>query len=439
MANFERQHLHLCTHIEQTALIEANYTEFSKQGWFLYFWKEARQTAGMEARAPQILAFFNDLFKLPKEWDRSDPGYLLDGAQPFSDYRGDVAAKDRVKRLEYKVGKTWDNVDDTILYNLLNACLQVGFERIRTVKGGKEIGELSADNAFAFARHTLILDSDHEYTLGWRGDGRNLGQIGAAGGFLSKAQSEVKLQNGQTYAESIGLREKWNPFSKPENRTDYYYRKMQQDNCLHTVVSVTLDFVTAATFPKLEDLLGSLLGGGTVGPNATIEGLPSDSRKKLSKVVTTSGEVYRYADRQQLYLVVLFGKFLDTQKRQKGDQQGESAKSFPEVAVKKIPVNNIFGSLSFVRVFDGLQEDQGFTAYYDAAKSVWPTMDRCLAFAGDQAIARQLFPLVQDEFKKISSSMPFHARWTGTGGQKFGTPLKIWQVMKGGQLLYGAG
>lgn len=425
MADFVRKHLKLLLETSREALIHDPYEEFSKEGWFLYFWKEARDQDGIYRNSGEVLAFFNDLYELPKQWDLTGPANQLEEPGPFYAYKGGVPEGERVKVLGYKDGKNWGNVDDQILFNLLNACLKVGFERIKVVPNGNELGEIQADSPLAFARHSLILGNDHHYTLGWRGDGRDLGQLKDAGGFINKAQSEVRAKGeSESYAEKILARKPWNPFSKPENRCDYFYRKMQQDNCLHTAVSVTLDFVTASTFPKLEDMLGSLFGGYVIQPSATVEGLPDHLRNKLCRVVTGTGKkLFRYADRQQLYLVVLFGAFFDTQKRQ-------ASNPFPEVAVKRIPIRDILGSLSFVRVFDGLQESQGFTAHYDQAKSVWPTMERMIAFTGDWAIARSLWPTLHEEITKITTSMPFHARWTGSRGEIMGTPEKVWQVTK---------
>jgi len=421
MAVFVRKHLKLLLESDRDALIHEQYTEFSKQGWFLYFWKEARDQTAFIGKSPAILAFFNELFEVPKEWDPADKDCQLEDQGPSYGYKPKATP---VKTLEYKQGKTWDNVDDQILYNLLFACLQAGFEKIKVVPNGNELGELAADSPLAFARHTLILDRDNEYTLGWRGDSRDIGQIGAAGGFISKAESETKGQGeAESYAERIQTRKPWHPFSKKENRTDYYFRKMQQDNCLHTVVSVTLDFVTASTFPKLEDMLGALFGGHAINSGDEINGLSDMLRNKLCRVVIDGKTTYRYADRQQLYLVVLFGKFFDTQKRQSGNP-------FPEAAVKQIPVKNILGSLSFVRVFDGLHESEGFTAFWDQAKTVEPTLDRVTAFAGDKTIAETLLVKLKQEFTKITSSMPFHARWTGSGGQKIGVALNVSQVTK---------
>ena len=423
MADFVKKHLKLITESTREALIHEDYWEFSRQGWFLYFWKEARDQAGINGRAADVLPFFNELYVLPDEWDLSKPECQIEEQGPFYGYKGAVAIGQRVKVLAYKPGKTWDNVDDNVLYRLLDACLKVGFERIRVVPQGNELGEIATDSPLAFARHCLILDQAHQYSLGWRGDSRSLKDLSTAGGFKSKAQSD----NGglpDSYAEKIQTRKPWHPFSRPENRSDYYFRKMQQDNCLHTVVSITLDFVTASTFPKVEDMLATLFNGHEIKPGDTVDGLAKPFKDKLCKVVTGTGKKeFRYADRQQLYLVLLFGHFFDTQKRQSGNP-------FPEVAVKQIPVKNILGSLSFVRVFNGLHEAEGFTAFYDAKNSKGPSMERIQAFAGEQSLARTLWPKLQEEWNKIVTSMPYHARWTGSGGQKFGTTERFWQVTK---------
>ena len=238
------------------------------------------------------------------------------------------------------------------------------------------------------------------------------------------------LTRAHMCAEKINLREAWNPFSDPTIRAHYYYRREQQDNCLHTVVSVTLDFTTASTFPKLEDLIGSAMKGAALKPTDTVDNPPAALKPKLCSVRTGAGKpLQRYADKQQLYLVVLFGGFFDTQRKQAGEKEiADASGTFPEVAVKRIPANNILGCLSFVRVFHGLTEAEGFTAVFDEKGSLRPTIEACEGFAGDQRIARNLLRELTRQFNAIAGSMPFRACWTGTGGQRLPNPLRIVSV-----------
>ncbi len=432
MPGFTRAHLKLLSELPKEALVTSGYEEYGKEGWFLYFWKEARPQAGFMSRSADVLPFFNELFQVPAEWVATPldaQRYIVGGG--IIDYQPKVADNDRIKTLAYV--STWAAVGDATLLRLLKACLAVGFQKVST--SGSGLGNLTdLDSPLAFARHNLILDRDHSYTVGWRGDGRSLGDLRTAGGFLPKADSDKPSpdpHDKRSYAEKINLREAWNPFSDPLIRAHYYYRRMQQDNCLHTVVSVTLDFVTASTFPKLEDLIGSAMKGVPLKPADTVDNPPAALEKRLCKVRIRGGKpIRRFADRQQLYLVVLFGGFFDTQRNQAGDKEIAEAKgTFPEVAVKKIPANNILGSLSFVRVFHGLTEAEGFTAAYDDKRSMRPTIDACEAFAGSGAIARNLLRELTKQYDALVRLMPLHACWTGTGGRKVDDkPLAIESV-----------
>jgi hypothetical protein len=420
MADFARKHMRLIAELSKEAIIgDAAYDEYSKKGWFLYFWKEARAQSAFFSRSAQIVPFFNELFHLPVEWDK-DPARLdanddFENAANMLAYKNNVPAARRITALRPK--KPFDDVLNDTLKALLLECLKVGFEKIpvRNVGG---LGEVATPDLM-FARHSLILDESHSYSVGWRGDTRSMVDLEKAGGFLSKAASDQKPASGaMSYAESINLRADWNPFKDPDIRSHYYYRKEQQDNCLHSVVSVTLDFVTASSFPKLEDLVGGWMKGQTIAPTATIDAPPDELKPHLCDVTIAGRKVKRLAAQNKLFLVVLFGGFFDTQKRQ---QSG----SFPEVAVKQVPANNIVGVVSYIRVFHSLKESDGFTVIYDPMQSELPSRDKCKALSGDDAIGNRLWLQVYKQFSAVRNTMPFRACWTGTGGKKLENPLAI--------------
>jgi len=427
MPGFTRAHMKLISELPKEAMVTPGYGEYSKEGWFLYFWKEARQAGGFLTKSADILPFFNELFQVPPEWVANPIDNAKFETGTYLSYKPSVNPTDRVQTLTY--ASSWTAVSDTNLRRCLNACLAVGFEKVQATAVG--LGNLTNLNSpLAFARHSLILGHSHCYTIGWRGDSRSLGDLQRAGGFLPKADSDQPspdLHDQRSYAEKINLRTHWHPFSDPITRSHYYYRREQQDNCLHTVVSVGLDFVTASTFPKVEDLIGSALGGRALGPSDTIDRPPLALVPRLCDVrIAGHTPVKRFADKQQLYLVVLFGGFFDTQRKQAGDKEiADSQGTFPEVAVKRVPADNILACLSFVRVFHGLTEAEGFTAVFDAKGSKRPTIEGCQAFAGDFQIGRNLFRELTAAFDKITNSMPYRARWTGSGGEKLLGSLRI--------------
>jgi len=431
MPGFTRAHMKLIGELGKEALVRQGYSEFSKEGWFLYFWKEARAQGGFIGKSAEILPFLNELYAVPPEWVANPLDATRYVAGTYLDYQPTVPANRRVQALTY--ASSWETVSDANLLRCLNACLGVGFERVRATTN--DLGNLADLNSpLAFTRHNMVLDRDHSYTVGWRGDGRRLSDLRTAGGFLPKADSDQPSpdpHDQRSYAEKINLRQPWHPFSLPATRSHYYYRREQQDNCLHTVVSVTLDFITASTFPKLEDLVASAMSGQPLQPADTLDNPPPGLLPRLATVRSVGAKpVRRFADKQQLYLVVLFGGFFDTQRKQSGDQEiDEGHGSFPEVAVKRIPANNILGCLSFVRVFHGLTEADGFTAVFDEKGSTRPTIERCEGFAGNQKLARNLLRELTRQFNAIATSMPYRACWTGTGGQRLPNPMRLLSVV----------
>jgi hypothetical protein len=234
-------------------------------------------------------------------------------------------------------------------------------------------------------------------------------QIRQAGGLINKADSDG-------YADSVNLRQPWNPFSKATNRTDYFYRKNKKDNCLATVVSISTSFKTAATFPLLN---GDFISGlpAALPTEAQVNGLSMAMKKHFHRVKSTipaQGTLIRVADRQQLYLVVVEGNFFDTEGAQ-ARREGEANK-FPEFAVKRVPETGVLACVAFVRVHHSLDEHGGLTALLDASRCVAPTLDGCRRYTQSQAAAKQLYQAVKQEYDTTLATFPFHVKWTATKG-----------------------
>lgn len=185
--------------------------------------------------------------------------------------------------------------------------------------------------------------------LGWRGDSRKYEDIETAGGLYCKAESEI-------YAKPRHMRTTWHPFADKNVRSYMYYRKQQKDNCLHTVVSVSIlkedndyeqRFKINACFPQLEELTDT-------------------SRSQTTAVEveknSTRENVDLFVDSVTLYLCKFpeGDDYFDTQKFQQefsGDTKG-----FPEIGVREIPAKNIVAYVKYVRVHHGTTNGEGFTA-----------------------------------------------------------------------------
>jgi hypothetical protein len=381
--------------------------QWSKQFWFRYFWQEAiARPSEFRAQSERILDFFNETFFLPERWNQEDENFGSDELRVREDnvliYKSGGPGA-RHTRFRAKRGEVWNSIGNDSLLSILTALLHAGFTRIRVANMGHGKPQ---DSSITFAANSHSVQSDgpaYKFDIGWRGDGRTLHEISQAGGFLCRAESDY-----QGFAARCNLREDWHPFNDQQTRADYWYREGQSDNCLHTTISVALEFQTAATFPLTEQKLKYLSGHN---PATAQEAQQLSKAEAPLKAIGISADgrdaIYRYADRQQLYMVIIDSECFDTRKQQK--------ERFPEIAVKQLPATRIMACVSFVRVFHGSEDDQGFTALCDRARCTAPTLDRCIAVCSDRALGTLLYRRVQRAYDDTCNSMPFGTKWTPSG------------------------
>lgn len=401
---FEQKHIELIFNLPINAIVGPTPANWSKPFWFRYFWQEAvSRKSEFVARWKPITDFFNEAFKLPYKWDPDSDEFDKDEIR--SGYGGKLSYKGsdlqwRVRTLQTRMGNPWpQSVSNATLLACLQALLEAGFSRVRAANG------VVTDSSLQFIANSVRLQgSGDSYfcDFGWRGDGRDFDTLVRSGGFFNRADSSA---NG--FAQSCNLREDWHPFAVEDNRFSYWFREGQSDNCLHTCVSVAMNFKTASTFPLLEGKLrGKTLPSTLV--EAQTASTPTAAFSKVGVRTAGGGEViYRYADRQQLYLVMLAGAGFNTKAKQQ--------QQFPEIAVKFVPAANILACLVFVRVFHGTDEDHGFTLLYDAARSQPPTEDKCKIAIADGELAKLLFRNAKRLFDQTVQSMPYAAKWTPGG------------------------
>jgi hypothetical protein len=85
--------------------------------------------------------------------------------------------------------------------------------------------------------------------IGFRGDGRPYEDLVTAGGFLARARSD-----GQKIFKECGFDKPWHPFGLEVYRNSLFLRKgHNKDNCLHTVVSIGVEFNDLVAYPLLTD------------------------------------------------------------------------------------------------------------------------------------------------------------------------------------------
>jgi hypothetical protein len=432
---FYPAHCQLIEKLKKHQLVGSTPTENSKAYWFAYLWEECGGTSFLDPVRNDVVTLFNHIFVLPAKWDTTlgAAKIAMSGAGRLSlrapaKWEDVLLGNDEV--LTFRARDSWDTAPDLPLLHVLEQLLKTGFVRVPAATGTQ-----SPDSSLDVYRSVLTSQlSGRKYILGWRGDSRSVDQLRTAGGFFNKAESEG-------YAQKVNLRQTWNPFSQPQNRSDYFYRKRKSDNCLATIVSISTDFKTATTFPLLnEDYIRPMPQPPLPTPDEA-KRIDDMTLKRHLHVISSNPIVppqIRIADRQQLYLVIVEGNYFDTRKAQvrasggsSSVQGGPEEGGFPEIAVKTVPETGILACASYVRVHHGLDEHGGITVLYDASRSLPPTLDGCRRYCQSQSAARELFTAAQTEFNNAVRAMPFHVKWAEAGA----VPVPAMQASGGGQFL----
>jgi hypothetical protein len=401
-------HYSLIERLKKSQIVGATPKVNGKAFWFAYFWEECGEKDFLQPVKDQVARMFDGLFALPPQWDSTQPSCAFTITP-----RGTISWKPRKNAasvdlpantsLTLLTPNAWDGIADLDLLAVLNQLLHSGFIRVKGTAGTQ-----SPDSGLDVFRSALVGDiGGVHYKLGWRGDSRSVRQITDSGGLINKADSDG-------YAESVNLRKPWHPFSKVENRADYFYRKNKEDNCLATIVSISTSFMTASVFPLLNaDFISDLpLALPQQGDDFK---LMSEAHRRILHLVKDNAghNVVRVADSQQLYLVAVGENYFDTQQAQIR-RQGEG-QAFPEFAVKSVPETGVLGCVKFVRVHHGLHEHGGLTVLPDRKRSIEPTLDGCRRFCQNQAVARVMYPVVLQMYQDALNAMPFHVKWLPNG------------------------
>ncbi|MGO4880103.1 MAG: hypothetical protein ACLP59_04700 [Bryobacteraceae bacterium] len=360
----------------------------SKQGWFEYFWVEAKPQQGLfNAEASEIVPFFKEMFQLPAGWDHIDSATIPDALVPK---------------------KTWANVSNRALFDCMMALLNAGFRRITM---NHNIEYSPTDTSTDLARYRQKFNHSQKIDLGWRGDTRSFQDIQDAGGFRSMSESEH-----QNFAADHNMRAAWHPYSRPAVRQDIWYRRASSDNCKKTLVSITRDFKTAAVFPQLSEChIFPGIEDTSKTPESFLAGAESAKYEGLLSVVTVNAggairTVRRYVDKVQIFLCVLNGMYFNTPDAQ---EQESNAVPFKEIGVKSVLAQDVLASITYVRVHHSTYNGAGFTALFKAAASVQPQQQSFLRHEGREYSSKQLFDAATTEYNKARQT--FMAAWGEQG------------------------
>jgi hypothetical protein len=434
MPDFLDEHMDAIRVLSCDALVGTGWAKNSKQAWLAYFWMEARNEINKSkfyAYREWYLDFFNHMYVLPQGWDRLDS----------------IPA---APALSLKAGRTWDNANDAILLRMMEACLFTGFERFR---GALPDGLPPNDASYQMVKYCEGYGRDKLVRFLWRGEDRSLDEITRVGGLIPKASADFRPANAdvsfRTFAETCNLREPWHPFSIPAIRNDYWFRLTSADNCTESVVSVTPDARSALTFPRLGDkniffdalpsparFTGAPVSGQQLSRVTGTLGLPQRRAKNAAGkdiVVPASaagGGAIRYADKVKLFLC-LVEQYFDTAARQRSLRAAglTEHESFPEYAVKSVPAADIVGAITFVRVFHGTSDADGFTLFYLASESKPPSFarirDRFVKARPDNERLHQLLTQANTAFDAARALHLKSIKWTASGAVDLAADRKL--------------
>ncbi|MCP5197171.1 MAG: hypothetical protein H6974_10350 [Gammaproteobacteria bacterium] len=359
---------------------------YSAEWWFIYFFDQAKSLLNkLPMNQRTVLAtFFNTAFVKPDGLrnDLPDQRYIIPRGPLATVFAGNFAA--------LRAG--------------LSALLVAGFESIEQGPNGVQV------SSEALRKYALNIDKKVYYKLVWRGGEREWGNIRNYG-YAPAARYEAD-------AIAWNMRQEWHPFYEVSVRSKVYYRKAFTDNCLFTAVSVTDDWKCAICYPKIEQTTELMEIQKKVKLGRTLEELKSDYPKRIARVVYSSSfkkDEYHIVTVTRAALMVLEGIVLDTKQRQK-DTRGPTD-FYPELGAQTIVGDNVFAMVEYVRIFHGVEDKDGFTAFYRPSGAKLVNQSDVIVAFGDSKALTEYYRKILDEVagaKVNRISLCWTAQGTGT-------------------------
>ncbi len=371
---------------------------YSAEWWFMYFYDQSRSHL-LKLSQPQktaLVALFNKGFVRPDTLrsDQENQRYIIPRGPLATVFAGDFAT--------LRAG--------------LAALLAAGFESIERGPNGIEV------SAEALRTYALNINKTVQYKLVWRGGEREWGNIRQYG-YAATARYEVD-------AIAWNMRQEWHPFYEVPARSKIYYRKAFTDNCLFTVVSVTDDWKCALCYPKIEQTTELMEIQKKFKAGQSLQQLQATYPKRIARVTYPNNtSEYYLVTVTRAALMVLEGVVLNTQQVQK-DSRGPTD-FYPELGAETIVGSNVFAMVEYIRVFHGVEDKDGFTAFFrPSATKLANSSDIILAF-GDSKALTDYYPKILDELAKAKINR-IALCWTATGT---GTPNRMidyWRELRFG-------
>lgn len=360
---------------------------YSAEWWFVYFFDQSRSllTKLSTIQKNALIAFFNKGFVKPDtlRTDLENQRYIIPRGPLVTVFAGDFAT--------LRAG--------------LAALLAAGFESIERGPNGIEV------SAEALRKYALNINKTVQYKLVWRGGEREWSNIRQYG-YAAAARYEAD-------AIAWNMRQEWHPFYDVPARSKVYYRKAFTDNCLFTAVSVTDDWKCAICYPKIEQTTELMEIQKKFKTGQSLQQLQPEYPKRIARVTYPNGKSeFCVVTVTRTALMVLEGIVLNTQQRQK-DTRGPKD-FYPELGAETIVGSNVFAMVEYVRIFHGVEDKDGFTAFFRSSGTKLASQSDVIAAFGDGKAATDYYPKIVNELSEAKINR-ITLCWTAQGT---GTPAK---------------
>lgn len=213
---------------------------------------------------------------------------------------------------------------------------------------------------FVFVDHMQYAakGSTNIISLGFRADGKTYDEVVMQNGLSARARS-----TGQSVHKDFGMDQPWHPFAQEANANSLFLRKgINKDNCLHTVVSVSLEFAEILPYPLLSD--ASLFRWANTPLTSWTTADENDARNHYYKVravrLLPGGPIDHLESEIRVFVLRTNNtKAFSTQKWQ---AKVGVTNPFPEAAVNAVPIQNILAEIVVTRKHFF---DNGDLTFYD--------------------------------------------------------------------------
>ena len=353
--------------------------QYGPEWWWCYFWTEAkgRLARAKPAQKNALLAFFNKAFVKPDTlWnDAENERYVIPRGSLETVFAGDLPT----------------------LRGAMDAALQVGFESVEMGPAGVQV------SSEAMEKYVLNLNKRVEYRMAWRGGERDWDNVRRYG-YEAAARYEAD-------ARAWNMRQPWHPFHDVAARSRIHVRKAHTDNCLFTAVSVADDWRASVCYPKIAQNT-ELQEVSRIALNGTpLANLQAQFPGRVAKVTHPNGTVeFKLANVTRIALIILEGVVFNT-----ADWQADANRPrYPELGAQTIVGSNVVAMLEYTRVFHGLDDTHGFTAFLNPAGTRLIDRADLLVMFGDEKATHDYYSKILAELDK-AKKYRISLRWQDDG------------------------